>query len=132
MELRPRKRKPVYSLDQVLKGYTNPLGAIFCSGYSSTEYDKVDYNVFCDAYVSLEENTTYPFTITLQKTEQNHCGYCSDNDGSIETEVTEEFVYFKVPDGFTLKHCKSLYLEFSTVKCYCGGNNVTYEVLSIE
>lgn len=128
---RARKTRVIVSLDEILKSKKrNPLGSLFCG--SNDDYRALEYKVFCDDYISLKPLPEYTHVIVLEKTETAHSGYCSDNDGTIYTSTTRENIYFKIPDGYILKECKSLFVPFETSLCYCGGNGKSYEVISIS
>lgn len=80
---------------KILCGEKNPLG--FLKQYITESYNC--YSLWCDKYVLYgKEDLCLEINLTLNCT--THCGYCSDNDGTVTTNYDNDIIYIKIPDSF--------------------------------
>ena len=97
-------------------------------------------------YYCIDENINNLLTVSTNKLQNNyfeidiiiysrrHCGYCSDNDGSYNSDNSNEILYIQMPEILLSKYdCEKLdisciYLNNKS-NCYCGQS---YEKYIIE
>lgn len=130
----PPRRKQTQSLTpvQALTGKFNPLEYYLASGM----IDSNIYSSFCNTYISYKpiDNSNNCVKITLNSLSTEHCGYCSDNDGTTyETEEENTIVYVALPPELEIEQCTALFEPINTIStCYCGINNLNYKIINLR
>ena len=127
----PRHQRDVTPVTPIaaLTGKFNPFEYYFAYGYAGSK--KVEYASFYKNYMSYKPFTNC-YKFVFNTTETFHCGYCSDNDGTTQTELREEeyIVYVKIPDELTIQQCTALFQPINNIPtCYCCAENVKYNIV---
>lgn len=128
----PRRQRTVTQVTAVtaLTGKFNPFEYYFAYGYAGS--NNVQYDEFCTNYMSYKPFTNC-YKFVFNATETFHCGYCSDNDGTTQTEIKKdnEVVYVKIPDELTIEQCTALFRPINKIPtCYCCINTDKYNIAS--
>lgn len=127
-----RSRRATVTPVEALTRIFNPFEYYFASGYAGSS--NTGYANFCRTNMShmpIDSNNCYKFVFNV--TETNHCGYCSDNDGTTHTSLRDnnEVVYVNIPDELTIEQCTALFQPIRNVStCYCGSENNGYTIRS--
>jgi hypothetical protein len=123
---------------EILSGEKNPLG--YLKQYMTESYNC--YSLWCDKYVLCKkEDLCLEIFLIVEST--THCGYCSDNDGTVTTNNDDDIIYIKIPNCFNetffegkyLINCyqtSALFQEFGDCRCYCCKNYNLHKVESIK
>lgn len=87
--------------------------------------------------------TTSHIIVYLSSHKETHCGYCSDNDGSIySSDYEKPEIYITIPkelfDQLTIveQYINDGYFNNYELpwhsQCYCGGNRIKNHVVTLE
>lgn len=130
-----RQIKPVElsdtDINNIMRGKTNPLWAKLCSGYAENRLNLNLMRAFCNKYIK-EQYEPGTLTIELLKNNTEHCGYCSDNDGTTSTVTSTKYYYLLLPENYTVNNIPALHKSFGVATCYCGGNTLEYKIQRIN
>jgi len=138
-----RSRRATVTPVEALTRTFNPFEYYFASGYAGSS--NTGYANFCRTNMShmpfkgtsfptgasANSNNCYKFVFNV--TETNHCGYCSDNDGTTHTSLRDnnDVVYVNIPDELTIEQCTALFQPIRNVStCYCGAEYNVYNISS--
>ncbi len=105
------------------------------SGCVSSVYRNAYYTYVSSYIPPREPHVAIKFSINAR----GHCGYCSDNDGTIhDFGAIEETVYIRIPEWVRREKndmdrvCPEQFHPQSHSQCYCGNNIDTWTVTDIQ